>query len=70
MIFGRTSIRYYGLNTKSETVPSITMARISTEDLDSLYIILTELSSSKKMKAKIQNSCTVLYFKFHFGIDE
>ena len=49
---------------------SITIARISTEDLASLHIILTELSMSKIIKAKSQNVCTVLYFDFHFCNDE
>ena len=48
-----------------DTVPYITIARISRNDLGSLCIILTELSTSKKNEGKIQNLCTILYFNFH-----
>ena len=41
----------------------------SVEDLGSLCIVLTELSTFKIMKAKSQNVCTVLYFNFHFHND-
>ena len=52
------------------TVPSITSARISrTEDLGTFCIILTELSTSQKIKAKCQNVCTVLYLDFHLRND-